>query len=354
MGMANHSRGVNTRLVFRIDWHMDFITQNILGAAAGQAALARRLGWRAAILGAAGGAVPDFDFLLRRFADPAFPIEFHRHFTHSIVFIPIGGVIAALPFMILPSVRREWKLAIAAAIIGCATHALLDCCTSYGTMWYWPFTDRRIAWDLIAIIDPMVTLPLLLGVIISWRKKTRTAATWALIWSVFYMGIGYVQRERAFGAQRAVAAQRGHTITRGRVFPTLGNLLFWRSVYETNGQLWADAIYLNNFTSPRVDLGESIARFTRDELPPVVGDESRVRIVFEKFNAFAEGYLAVMPADSNPHVEKIFLGDMRYSRTMNGFSPLWGIEIDPDNPLQPVRWIGWKTSTAEVVDRLKE
>lgn len=145
---------------------MDFITQNILGAAAGQAALARRLGRKAALLGAAGGAIPDFDFLLRPFADSAFLIEFHRHFTHSIFFIPLGGVIATLPFLAVASVRREWKVALAAAIIGCATHALLDCCTSYGTMWCWPITSRRIAWDLISIIDPLFTLPLLIGVIV--------------------------------------------------------------------------------------------------------------------------------------------------------------------------------------------
>lgn len=333
---------------------MDFITQNILGAAAGQAAMSRKLGRKAALLGAAGGALPDFDFLLSRLADPAFPIEFHRHFTHSILFIPFGGAIATLPFLLMPSVRREWKLALAAATIGCATHALLDCCTSYGTMWYWPFTTRRIAWDLISIIDPLFTIPLLIGVIIAWRKRTAAAAAWALIWATLYMGVGFAQRERALAAQRAQAASRMHDIERGRVFPTLGNLLFWRSVYESQGKLWADEIALNSLGSARVESGESIGMFTIDDLPATARDSQRLVEVLEKFNAFADGYLAVMPDGKPPPTGPFVVGDMRYSRSAHRFSPLWGIRVDPGNAIEPVAWVGWRTSTAEAVDTERE
>lgn len=329
---------------------MDFITQNLLGAAAGQAALSRKLGRKAALLGAAGGALPDFDFLLSRFADPAFPIEFHRHFTHSIFFIPVGAAIATLPFLAIPSVRRQWKLALAAATIGCATHAVLDCCTSYGTMWYWPITDRRIAWDLISIIDPLFTIPLLIGVIISWRKRTGTGAMWALIWAMVYMSIGFVQRQRALEAQRTIAAGRDHAIEKGRVFPTLGNLLFWRSVYQSQGKLWADEIALNSVSSARIERGESIVVFTIDDLPPAARQSPRIVEVFEKLNAFADGYVAAMPDGSPSTTGPLFIGDMRYSRSPRRFAPLWGIGINPSSAIEPVAWVGWRTSTAEAVD----
>jgi hypothetical protein len=41
---------------------------------------------------------------------------------------------------------------------------------------------------------------------------------------------------------------------------------------------------------------------------------------------------------------------MRYSRQSNDFIPIWGIRIDPSNSIEPVAWVGWRTSTAEALD----
>lgn len=329
---------------------MDFITQNLLGAAAAQAAFTRSLGRRATWLGALGGALPDFDFLLRPFADPAFPPEFHRHFTHSIVFIPVGGLLATLPFLFSKSVRQNFWLAFAAATLGCATHALLDCCTTYGTMWYWPFTSRRVAWDAIAIIDPLFTIPLLIGAFIAWRRRKSYPAIIALLWCIFYMGLGFVQRERALSAQRQSAQQRGHHIERGRVFPMIGSLLWWRSVYQAQDQLWVDGVQLTSLGTPQITAGRSLPLITFDELPEHVRTMPRVEEVFRKVWDFADGYTAALPGSNPTGTDLIFIGDMRYSRQSNDFIPIWGIRIDPGNSIEPVTWVGWMTSTAEALD----
>jgi len=47
------------------------------------------------------------------------------------------------------------------------THVLLDAFTSYGTQLFLPFTDWRVSFDSISIIDPVYTLPLLVGVLLS-------------------------------------------------------------------------------------------------------------------------------------------------------------------------------------------
>jgi membrane-bound metal-dependent hydrolase YbcI (DUF457 family) len=58
-----------------------------------------------------------------------------------------------------------------AATAGYATHGLLDASTTYGTLFFWPFTDMRVAWNAISIVDPLFTLVLLLGVALAvWRK----------------------------------------------------------------------------------------------------------------------------------------------------------------------------------------
>ncbi|MGB1248508.1 MAG: metal-dependent hydrolase, partial [Chitinophagales bacterium] len=43
------------------------------------------------------------------------------------------------------------------------THVLLDAFTTYGTQLLLPFSDKRISFDSINIVDPVYTIPLLLG-----------------------------------------------------------------------------------------------------------------------------------------------------------------------------------------------
>ncbi|MCH8163980.1 MAG: metal-dependent hydrolase [Planctomycetes bacterium] len=311
---------------------MDPLTQTLLGAVAAQAVLGRKLGRTAALLGAVGGELPDIDVFFP-WADAALPIEFHRHFTHSLAFVPVGGVIAALPFLLVGRWRHNWKLLIAAATIGCATHGLLDTCTSYGTYLLWPFVNERLAWDLISIIDPLFTVVLVTGLVWSLIAKSARPARVALLMCLLYLGVGLVQHARAAAVQEQLASQRGHEITRGRVMPTLGNLLLWRSVYEAEGMLYADAVRAPLFQSTMVRQGSSLSLARFADLPQEVRESQRIQRVFGGFVKFADGYVAHLPDD--PRV----IADMRYSLSPAGFEPLWGIEIESAEPNPTVRWI---------------
>ena len=74
------------------------------------------------------------------------------------------------------SFPRTWLY----AALGFATHGLLDACTTYGTQLLWPFSDARIAWNVISIIDPLFTVPILLLVVFAaarrWRRIFRCRA----------------------------------------------------------------------------------------------------------------------------------------------------------------------------------
>jgi inner membrane protein len=237
---------------------MDPVTQTLLGSAAAQAVLNRKIGPAAALMGAVGGALPDID-VLAVWADPALPIEYHRHLTHSLLFIPVGGAVAALPFLLAARWRRQWKLVLAATTIGCATHGLLDLCTAYGTYLLWPLIDRRLALDIISIIDPVFTVALLICVL--WAVITRQGrpALLGLAVGLAYLGLGAVQHVRVAAVQRRLAVERQHEFQRGRVMPTLANLIVWRSVYEADGRLHADAVRASLFGSATVREGESVA-----------------------------------------------------------------------------------------------
>ena len=88
---------------------MDPVTHALLGAATARVALARPLGRAAWLPGAAGALLPDADAFIRSASDPLLYAEFHRHFTHSLVFIPLGAAIAAVPWLLAPATRATWK-----------------------------------------------------------------------------------------------------------------------------------------------------------------------------------------------------------------------------------------------------
>lgn len=319
---------------------MDILTQTILGAAAAQTVAGRKhaLGRWATVVGAVGGILADGDVLLTRLGDPALPWELHRHFTHSLAFIPVGAFIAAAPFMLFPMFRQKVWWTLLAALAAFATHGLLDSCTSYGTHLGWPFTNVRTAWDVISIIDPLFTLPLLLAVVWTVVAGRARGACIGLIWVSSYLLFAAVQHQRAMGAQRSIAQERGHEIVRGRVMPTLGNTVVWRSVYETmDGVLHADSVRtglpLVGEVTIRAGSSQVVVRPNSVYLPPGV-DDSMARDRLRRFSHFADGYLIVLPA-SGPG--SITIGDARYSIDTGGFTPLWALRMESDSTM---RWVG--------------
>ena len=94
--------------------------------------------------GVVGALLPDADAVIRSSADPLLYAEFHRHFTHSLALIPVGGLVASLPWLMRRAPRGQWRAYLAAATAGYATHGVLDASTSYGTLLLWPFSTVRV------------------------------------------------------------------------------------------------------------------------------------------------------------------------------------------------------------------
>jgi inner membrane protein len=127
---------------------MDPLTQGVLGATLPQATAARGKRVAAAgLLGFLAGMAADLDVFIRSSDDPLLFLEYHRQFTHALIFIPVGGLICALVLHLLLGRKRglEFRQSWLYCTLGYATHALLDACTTYGTMLFWPFSDVRIA-----------------------------------------------------------------------------------------------------------------------------------------------------------------------------------------------------------------
>ena len=305
---------------------MDPVTQGALGAAVTVGVMHRRLGRRAWWLGALGGMAADLDVLIRSPGDPLLGLEYHRHFTHSLAFIPVGGLIAALPWL-LRRTEPDRLGVLLATTVGYATHALLDAFTSYGTLLWWPFSDQRVAWNWISIVDPLFTVPLLVGVWLSRRRDHRRPAVVALAMAAFYMSLCGVQRWRVLTAQDRIIASRGHTAERREVFPLFLNNVRWRALYVHDGRLWADAIHASWFGQPSVYVpGTSEPLVEEDDLPPSVLADATTRAGVRLFKWFASDRLMLEPAPA-PGTTRVC--DTRYSMVPEGFRPMFCLDLTP-------------------------
>lgn len=316
---------------------MDPLTQGLLGGAAAHVVFGRRLGSRALLIGAAGGVLPDADVFIRSAADPLLAVEVHRQFTHALAFIPFGGFIASLPWLVRRANRALWKTIAGAAIVGYATHGVLDACTTYGTQLLWPFSDARVAWDAISVIDPIFTLTLLVGTIAAAMRRSPRRAAIALGLCLVYLFAGAVQRDRASRVQEQLAAAREHPIARGKVFPTIGNNLVWRSLYRSGDMLYVDRIRVPWFGEPRFSPGTSVRVVREDGLAPAEKSVPRVVEDFRRFRWFSDGWLA-RDAD-DPSV----IGDVRYSMRTDAFDAIWGIRFHPGRAI-PTEWVNHSRS----------
>ncbi len=322
---------------------MDALTQGLLGGAAAQVMLQKRLGKKALIAGALSGMAADLDVLIYSPSNPMLGVTFHRHFTHSFVFIPLGALIVALFLRLFKSYRQDWKAVYWACLLGYATHGLLDACTSYGTLLLWPFSSRRISWDCVAIIDPLFSVPLAIGIFFTQRSGRRAWVGIALLFCLFYLGLGEWQNRRGELRQQFIAQSRGHQKIKGRVMPTLGNNLVWRSLYEADGKFWADTIYLPLWKEGHDEAGANIPRFDSDQLPPDFLENPSLKADWEKFFWFTEGFIAQQDG---------VLADMRYSSETGGFNPLWGIILPTDMDAPHVGWTYFKSNRKRAVEKL--
>src|SRR4030067_1936491 len=154
---------------------MYLLTHGLLGGTLAQACSKKGETRAATTVGFLAALLADADALIQSSADPLLTLEYHRQFTHSLIFIPFGALLVTL--VLWPAFRKfghplGFLRIYLYALLGCATSGFLDACTSYGTHLLWPFTGVRIAWSIIPIFEPLFLLILGAAMVMGlrWHK----------------------------------------------------------------------------------------------------------------------------------------------------------------------------------------
>lgn len=229
---------------------MDSITQAALGASIAGACAPAGQRRKALLAGAMLGTLPDLDVVIDYGSDVA-NFTHHRGFSHSLL------VLAPFSFLLWLLLRRWWapvrnapRAWLAAISLTLLTHPLLDAHTVYGTQLFWPIPSAPEMWSTLFIVDPLYTLPLIIGVIAATLAPQR--GRWlrtGLALSTLYIGWSWMGKTIVEGHARESLAMQG--IEDRPVFssPTALNTMLWRVVVMT------DEGYLEGFDSLLIDEG---------------------------------------------------------------------------------------------------
>ncbi len=302
---------------------MDSLTQAALGAAVAHACWHRSLGRRALAWGVAFGTLPDLDILINRWLDPAQQLLWHRGESHSLWAMLLGAALfAPLLARLHPKPTSEPTVATAreplaprAAFVGLwlifASHALIDVFTVYGTQLLAPFSRHGFALNNLFIIDPLYTVPLVLGclfaAVLRCPRLRRCSTVWGLALSTAYVGWSFVAQTRAASVFAGELRRQGHEIKPGRSITSATplNTVLWRHLAEVEGGFLVG--YWSWLDEDRRVVFDFIPR-NAEALPPDV----RASRSFATVEWFSQSYWAVVDSDGAARrVADLRFGEMR-------------------------------------------
>jgi membrane-bound metal-dependent hydrolase YbcI (DUF457 family) len=195
---------------------MDTITHGIAGALIGKGFFSKRNARVATFAAALGAMFPDIDIIRYGFSsDPLAIVKYHRAITHSFVALPFFAMLLAwLTRAALPPLKKRftsladaeapsWLALTGIYAVALASHILLDAMTSFGTRMWTPLSERRVAWDILFIIDFIFTSLVLVPQIAAWvfsnpeKSRSRGIAMW-IVFTIGAIAAWFVARSVGF------------------------------------------------------------------------------------------------------------------------------------------------------------
>jgi inner membrane protein len=227
---------------------MDPLTHTATGLFLSRAGMDRWTPRATAILILAAN-LPDCDSVSLLFGSSSY-LVWHRHFTHSLIAMPLMALLAVAAVRVISRTPLRWVGAFAAALIGVASHLLLDFTNTYGIRLLLPFSNRWFHLDIAPLPDIWTWTILGLGIAgpflsrlvgseissgsVRVRHYGRGGAIFALVLFALWDGGRAVLHERAVNTLSSRLYQ-GTAPLRVAATPAAGNPLRWGGIVETPG-----------------------------------------------------------------------------------------------------------------------
>ena len=260
---------------------MDPLTHSLASLAL-QRGFFPKASWRAALTILFAGLIADVDFLSASFGPSAY-LRWNRTTTHSLAFVALLAIAAFLFSHTLRDPQRStrwmglsWTAVAAAALL----HLLMDFLQTDPVSLLWPFSAKRLSFDVSPSIDPWLIVVLASAILFpellrlvgdeigshSKRPRGRTGAVIGLSVALIYLGT------RTLFHANVTAALESRTISgemprRFAAFPDSVSPFLWHGVVETES-----ALHLSTMRSMggEVSYASSITTLRKPEPSPIL------------------------------------------------------------------------------------
>ena len=186
------------------------------------------------------------------------------------------------------------------------THPLLDCCTTYGTQVFQPFSDYRVAFNNVSVVDPIYSFPLFIGVLLAaYMTRESPKRKWfnyaGLALSSIYLVFTFWHKHQVNTVFEESLANHEIEYSRYMTGPTILNNQLWHCVAETEDGFYQSLYSINdepaiiptlNYFPKNHDL---IAKYDGQRVP-------------ETLKWFSDGYYTILVQEDGT----MQLNDMRF------------------------------------------
>ena len=197
---------------------MDTVTHGLTGWLIARTIPSEKGGKAATAAVVLGSVLPDADHVVSLLGSDA-AIRFHRGISHSFAGVAVTSLLIALLIYRFGKWKDLKKLYLL-AFVGELSHIALDLITSYGTQIFQPFSDTRVSFDLLFIVDLVFTGIVVAGILLSRHHRPARAQA-AVAALAMYVGFAAVLHVRAEDAVRTAAQRGGVSVVAVAALPRL-------------------------------------------------------------------------------------------------------------------------------------
>lgn len=250
----------------------------------------RRKRWPLTLLCGVAATIPDIDAATGYFGLESY-LRHHRGITHSVFVLPFFALLlawAARRSGARLTLARAWT----AAALALATHIFLDVVTAFGTQALLPFSDARVSFEGVFVVDPAFTLALFACVLLgrglpspalaSAGASRRTYALAGLALLVCYPLVGNLLRLNVQQRYETLLHKRLASYEQVTATPDALAPWYWKIVVRRGGELTVTTAELPDVSRPHPSV--TLRHVPRQELI----DLGRSASIFGTYAWFAE------------------------------------------------------------------
>ncbi len=207
--------------------------------------------------------------------------------------------------------RKEWFWLFWISIF---THPILDSFTAYGTQLFQPFSNYRVAFNNISVVDPFYTLPFLICLIIAAfitrERKSRRVFNWlGIALSSAYMLFTLYHKVEIDRIFKDSLARQSIEYNRYMTSPTILNNFLWQGIAEGDSVFYYGSY---SFFDSEPEITEFNVLPKNHNYLSGFENERDIRIL----RWFSSGYFNLLTREDG----KLQFNDLRYGSRTQDFS----------------------------------